>query len=168
MDDITTAVKGRHGNAKLYFLLLELMFSFLTPFLSLFYSVFSTFSPPFSARYSPFSLTFQPHYTASERTSGQRLLEMVHLLKMSLIPSTRFHWFHSEWRRTTTSLEKNSKLSGGIKRLKISYLFFSYIGLIEWVGPHQFIQFYLPHVNFYQRGNNRQFRPQNVSSEKTT
>lgn len=92
MDDSTRAVKGRHGNARLYFLFLELMFPCLPHNTWAFYSIFSTFSPPlFSLLRSPFSLTFQPHYTASEQTSGRQLLEMVHLLKMSLIPSTRFH-----------------------------------------------------------------------------
>lgn len=77
--------------------------------------VFSTFSPPlFGWLLSPFSLTFQPHYTTSEQNSGRQLLEMEHLLKMSLIPSTRFHQSHSEQRRTMPSLvEEDRKLNLG-------------------------------------------------------
>lgn len=118
MGHSTRAVKGRHGNTRLlYFLFLELMLPCLPHDPQPFYFVFSTLSLPlFGWLLSPFSLTFQPHYTASEQNSGRQLLEMVHLLKMSLMPSTRFHQSHSEWRRTTPSLvEENGKLNLGCK-----------------------------------------------------
>lgn len=61
MDAITRAVNGRHENARLYFLLLKLMFPCLPHDTLPFYSVFSTFSPPFQ----PSTLSLLPYSAAT-------------------------------------------------------------------------------------------------------
>lgn len=116
MDDSTRAAEGDVGTRGSLSLFGSSCCLVFLAMLSLFNFAFSTFSPPlFGWLLSPFSLTFQPHYTASEQNSGRQLLEMVHLLKMKLIASTRFRSSHSERRRTTPSLVEDRKLTLGCK-----------------------------------------------------